>query len=121
MPETSSTEKWGCNTLSKEIIESIRAAEAEAAKRKAEVSELARSASVKSKDDAKAEYDKAVLTAKADMEDKLALIAEQTEALVAKNKAEAEADAERETEAAMANMDAAVEIIIGELVKNVGK
>lgn len=107
--------------MSKQIIDAIRTAEAEAAKRKAEASEKAKAYAAESADAAKNEYEAAIAAAKQDMEDKLSMIGAQTEALIAKNRSEADADAAKETEAAMQNMDAAVEIIIGELIKYVGK
>ncbi len=115
------TSVWGWDILSKQIIEAIRGAEREAAVRKSEAAEKARALAAEAKDTAKSEYDLALLSAKKDMEDKLELIGNQSEALIEKNRSEAEEDAARETEAAMSHMDEAVEIIIGELIKNVGK
>ncbi len=115
------TSVWGWDTLSKQIIESIKRAESDAAARKSDAAERARAYLAGEKDAAKSGYDSAVANAKKDMEDKLDLIQKQSEALIAKNRAEAEADAAKETEIAVSHMDAAVEIIIGELVKNVGK
>lgn len=111
----------GWNTLSKQIIDAIKAAENEAARKKAAATEKAKTYSAERKIKAKEKYEADVESAKRDMSDKLSLIGSQSEALIAKNKAEAEAEAAKETEAAMQNMDAAVEIIIGELIKNVGK
>ncbi len=113
--------KRGWDTLSKEIIDAIRTAESVAAKNKADAAEKAKAYAASSKDAAKAEYESTVAAAKKDMEDKLSMIESQSEALIEKNKAEADADAAKETDAAMTHMDAAVEIIIGELIKHVGK
>lgn len=107
--------------MSKQIIEAVKAAEFEAAKKKAAATEKAKAYSAESKNKAKENYEASVEAAKQDMHDKLSRIASQSEALIAKNKAEAESEAAKETEAAMEKMDAAVEIIIGELIKNVGK
>lgn len=121
MPKISEYLFRGWDTLSKQIIEAIKAAENEAANKKAAATEKAKAYSAESKNSAKENYEASVCAAKRDMQDKLSLIASQSEALIAKNKAEAEAEAAKETEAAIEKMGEAVEIIIGELIKNVGK
>lgn len=114
-------ESMGVNILSKEIIESIRKAEANAKKMRADAAHEAKRIVSNAEMQAKSEYESAVASAERDMEEKLALITEQCESLLEKNKAEAEAEAKAEMRTAMRNMDDAVAIIIGELTKNVGK
>lgn len=114
-------ESMGVNILSKEIIESIRKAEANAKKMRADAANEAKRIVSNAEMQAKSEYESAVASAERDMEEKLALITEQCESLLEKNKADAEAEAKAEMRTAMRNMDDAVAIIIGELTKNVGK
>ncbi len=107
--------------MSREIIDSIRKVEANAKKDKSDAAAEAKERVAKAADAAKNEYEASRLRAESDMADKLAMIAEQSDALLSKSRAEAEAEAAKETEAAMAHMDDAVSLIIGELAKNVGK
>lgn len=109
------------NALSKEIIDSIKKAEANAKKDKAETAAEVRRLISEAVETAKNEHERAVANAERDMTDKLLLITNQSEALLVKNKSDAEADAAKEVETAMANMNDAVALIIGELAKNVGK
>lgn len=107
--------------LSKEAIDAVLAAEKKAKEAKSNATVRSREIISAAAEDAKQRFEAAREAAMSDMNEKLREIGEQSDALLLKSRAEAESEAASETRAAMEHMDDAVELIIGELLKNADK
>ena len=104
--------------MSKQAIDAVLAAETKAKENKARAAAEARQIISAAGDDGKSRLEYAREAAARDMNDKLGLITEQSEALLAKSRADAETEAAEGWRAARRNLDDAVAIIIGEIRKN---
>ena len=104
--------------MSKQAIDAVLAAETKAKENKSHAAVKARQLISAAGEDGKSRLETAREAAARDMNDKLALITEQSEALLAKSRTDAEAEAAEGWRAARRNLDDAVAIIIGEIRKN---
>lgn len=104
--------------MSKEAVDAVLAAELKAKEKKARAAAEAKKMIAEASEDGKSRLESAREAAARDMNDKLKLITEQTDALLEKSRADAEGEAAEMWRSARRNLDDAVEVIIGEIRKN---